>query len=204
MFDHLIEFEPDVFNNSPQSVLDTDKVTPAQALDAKINTKDWLKELGAVDSDTITTQLDKDAARSTFANLLTNAPEQITHTAIAQIKTPEAVQHIVGMLTAYDWEFIHQAQQLRGYAVAKLVEETTNPSASIRLKALGLLGKVTEVGLFTDKIELKKESLTDTELDQRIKDKLSKFMGVVDIQEVQDVLETPDEGGHLSRLSNDD
>ena len=95
------------------------------------------------------------------------------------------------MLTAYDWEFIHQAQQLRGYAVAKLVEETTNPSASIRLKALGLLGKVTEVGLFTDKIELKKEHLTDTELDQRIKDKLSKFMGVVDIQEVQDVVEIP-------------
>jgi len=189
MFDHLIEFEPDVFNNTPETILDTDEVTPAQALDAKINTKDWLKELGAVDTQALTTQLDKDAARSTFANLLTNAPEQITHTAIAQIKTPEAVQHIVGMLTAYDWEFIHQAQQLRGYAVAKLVEETTNPSASIRLKALGLLGKVTEVGLFTDKIELKKESLTDTELDQRIKDKLSKFMGVVDIQEVQDVIE---------------
>jgi hypothetical protein len=191
MFDHLIEFEPDVFNNMPETILDTDEVTPAQALDAKINTKDWLKELGAVDTQALATQLDKDAARSTFGNLLTNAPETLTHTAIAQIKTPEAVQHIVGMLTAYDWEFIHQAQQLRGYAVAKLVEETTNPSASIRLKALGLLGKVTEVGLFTDKIELKKENLTDTELDQRIKDKLSKFMGVVDIQEVQDVLETP-------------
>jgi hypothetical protein len=189
MFDHLIEFEPDVFYNSPQSILDTDKVTPAQALDAKIKTKDWLKELGAVDTETLTTQLDKDAARSTFANLLTNAPEQITHTSIAQIKTPEAVQHIVGMLTAYDWEFINQAQQLRSYAVAKLVEETTNPSASIRLKALGLLGKVTEIGLFTEKIEVKKEVLTDNELDQRIKDKLSKFMGIVDIQEVTDVLE---------------
>jgi len=49
-----------------------------------------------------------------------------------------------------------------------------------------LLGKVTEVGLFTDKIEIKKDELTDTELDQRIKDKLSKFMGVVDILEVTD------------------
>jgi hypothetical protein len=187
MFDHLIEFEPDVFNNSSEHILDTDEVTPAQALDAKIKTKDWLAELGAVDSDTISTQLNQDAARSTFANLITNAPTQITHTTIAQIKTPEAVQHIVGMLTAYDWEFIHQAQQLRGYAVAQLVEETKNPSANIRLKALGLLGKVTEIGLFTDKIEVKKETLTDNELDQRIKDKLSKFMGVVDIQEVTDV-----------------
>jgi len=68
-----------------------------------------------------------------------------------------------------------------------LVEETKNPSANIRLKALWLLGKVTEIGLFTDKIEVKKETLTDNELDQRIKDKLSKFMGVVDIQEITDV-----------------
>ena len=73
--------------------------------------------------------------------------------------------------------------------MAQLVEETKNPSASIRLKALTALGKVTEVGLFTEKIEVKKEALTDNELDQRIKDKLSKFMGIVDIQEVTDVLE---------------
>jgi hypothetical protein len=186
MFDHLIEFEPEVFYNTPNTVLDTDEVTPAAALDAKIRTKDWLAELGAVDSDAIATDLDTQAARTTFANLVTSSPDAASHTAIAQIKTPEAVRHIVGMLTAYDWEFVHQAKELRGYAVAKLVEETTNPSASIRLKALGLLGKVTEVGLFTDKIEIKKDELTDTELDQRIKDKLSKFMGVVDILEVTD------------------
>ena len=186
MFDHLIEFEPEVFYNTPQTVLDTDEVAPAAALDAKIKTKDWLAELGAVDSDALATDLDTQAARTAFANLVTSSPDAASHTAIAQIKTPEAVRHIVGMLTAYDWEFVQQAKELRGYAVAKLVEETTNPSANIRLKALGLLGKVTEVGLFTDKIEIKKDELTDTELDQRIKDKLSKFMGVVDILEVTD------------------
>ena len=192
MFDHLIEFEPEVFYNTPQTVLDTDEVAPAAALDAKIKTKDWLAELGAVDSDALATDLDTQAARTAFANLVTSSPDAASHTAIAQIKTPEAVRHIVGMLTAYDWEFVQQAKELRGYAVAKLVEETTNPSANIRLKALGLLGKVTEVGLFTDKIEIKKDELTDTELDQRIKDKLSKFMGVVDILEVTDADPIPE------------
>ena len=186
MFDHLIEFEPQVFYNTEADVLDTDEVAPAAALDAKIKTKDWLAELGAVDSDALATDLDTQAARNAFASLVTSSPDAASHTAVAQIKTPEAVRHIVGMLTAYDWEFVQQAKELRGYAVAKLVEETTNPSANIRLKALGLLGKVTEVGLFTDKIEIKKDELTDTELDQRIKDKLSKFMGVVDILEVTD------------------
>jgi hypothetical protein len=84
------------------------------------------------------------------------------------------------MLTAYDWEFIQQAKELRGYTVAKLVEETQHPNANIRLKALGLLGKVTEVGLFTEKIEVKKTDLTEDEIDKKLKEKLARFMDVTD------------------------
>jgi len=73
------------------------------------------------------------------------------------------------------------ARELRGYTVAKIVEETQSPNANIRLKALGLLGKVTEVGLFTEKIEVKKAEMTDDELDNRIKDKLNRLMDVVDV-----------------------
>ena len=109
---------------------------------------------------------------------------------LIQLKTPEAVRHITGMLTAYDWEFVQQAKELRGYTVAKLVEETQNPNANIRLKALGLLGKVTEVGLFTDKVEIKKTDLTEAEIDAKLKEKLAKFMDVSDAEviDVEDVL----------------
>ena len=92
------------------------------------------------------------------------------------------------MLSAYDWEFIQQAKQLRGYAVAKILEDCEHPTASIRLKALALLGKVTEVGLFTDKIEVKKTDLTEAEIDAKLKEKLAKFMDVSDA-EVIDVEE---------------
>jgi hypothetical protein len=184
MFEHLINFDPEVQTASPKDTLATEKVSPAAALDAKINTNDWLTRMGAVDLDTITQPLDTKAARAAFANLVSASPEEITHTALANIKTPAAVQHLVGMLTAYDWEFIAQAKELRGYTVAKIVEETQSTNASIRLKALTLLGKVTEVGLFTEKIEVKKADLTDTELDQRIKEKLNRFMQVVDVIDV--------------------
>ena len=183
MFEHLIDFDPEVLPNRPRPVEAVKKADPTSLLNAKINTTDWLTKMGAVDSTELATALDTKAAQETFANIVSASPEEITHTALAQVKTPAAVQHLVGMLTAYDWEFVHQAKELRGYTVAKLVEETQNPNANIRLKALGLLGKVTEVGLFTDKIEIQKESLTDTELEQRIKEKLNRFMGVVDIQE---------------------
>jgi hypothetical protein len=40
--------------------------------------------------------------------------------------------------------------------------------------------------LFTEKIEVKKTELTDSDLEHRIKEKLNRFMGVVDIEEAVD------------------
>jgi len=84
-------------------------------------------------------------------------------------------------LTAYDWQFVEQAQHIRGMAVAKILEETDHPDARIRLKALELLGRVTEVGLFTDRIEVKKSDLSDVELDERIKQKLEAMQKTIEV-----------------------
>ena len=157
---------------------------PGEVLSAQVATASWLQELGAPPDDEVIDALEKADARKAFQALTTNTDTIEQKAALVQLKTPEAVRHITGMLTAYDWEFIEQAKELRGYTVAKLVEETQNPNANIRLKALGLLGKVTEVGLFTDKIEVKQVEMTDAEVEQRIKDKLNKFMGVIDVVDI--------------------
>jgi hypothetical protein len=186
MLDHLIDFEPEV-NDHFGKPTPLEKEHPADVIDAKVNTVEWLKGLGAADTQTVVNQAEVQAARASFTNLISSAPAEITHEHLTQIKTPAAVQHLVGMLTAYDWEFVHQARELRGYTVAKLLEECENPNANIRLKALGLLGKVTEVGLFTDKIEIKKTDLTDEEIDKKLKDKLAKFMNVTDAEPIEDI-----------------
>lgn len=186
MLEHLIYFEPEVATHSGKPT-PLEKEHPADVIDAKVKTADWLKSMGAVDTDTVVTQAEVQAARASFTNLVSSAPAEITHEHLTQIKTPAAVQHLVGMLTAYDWEFVQQARELRGYTVAKLLEECENPNANIRLKALGLLGKVTEVGLFTDKIEVKKTDLTDEEIDKKLKDKLAAFMGVQDAEPIEDI-----------------
>jgi len=77
---------------------------------------------------------------------------------------------------------MEQAKELRGYAVSQILEETKHPDARIRLKALDMLGRVTEVALFTDRMEIKKTQMSDTEIDAKIKEKLNKFMGVVDAE----------------------
>ena len=202
MLDHLIDFDPEV-SDDLQDFTPLNKAGIADTVDAKINTNNWLKELGAVDTDTITNELETQAARTSFANIVSAAPSEITHQALAEVKTPAAVQHLVGMLTAYDWEFVSQAKELRGYAGAKILEDCENPSANIRLKALALLGKVTEVGLFTEKIEVKKAELSDDELDQRIKDKLNKFMDVVDVLSNNDDITDLETNGSIEAHESD-
>ena len=181
MLEHLLNFQPEVISSTgaPPPV---EKTTPVQALDGKINTADWLKSMGAPDKEAVVTELEKTQARETFTALTTNAPTADAHAMVAHLETPEAVRHLTSMLTAYDWEFIQQAKELRGYAVAKILEECEHPTASIRLKALALLGKVTEEDLFTDKVEVKKVELTEDEVDRKLKEKLAKFMDVTDAE----------------------
>lgn len=189
MLDHLLNFDPEVTPNS-EAPPPVERVSPSQAMNAKITTADWLKDMGAPDTDTVVSELEKVHAREAFTALTTGAPIKDQHALVSTIETPAAVRHLTSMLTAYDWEFVNQAKELRGYAVAKILEDCENPNANIRLKALGLLGKVTEVGLFTDKIEVKQTAMSDAEVEQRIKDKLNKFMGVID---VIDVATSPDD-----------
>lgn len=183
MLDHLLNFEPEVLPTT-EAPAPASKASPVEELNAKITTADWLKEMGAPDSDEIVSELEKQQARETFSALTSAAPIKTQKDLVTRLETPAAVRHLTGMLTAYDWEFIHQAKELRGYAVAKILEECESSNANIRLKALGLLGKVTEVGLFTEKIEVKQEKLSDSDLDQRIKEKLNRFAGVVDVIDV--------------------
>ena len=187
MLDHLINFDPEVLPTA-EAPPPVDKSSPVQTLNAKINTSDWLKSHGIPDAQELVSELEKTHAREAFTALTTAAPITTQHEMVTKLETPAAVRHLTGMLTAYDWEFVNQAKELRGYAVAKILEDCEHPNANIRLKALGLLGKVTEIGLFTEKIEVKKTGLTEQEIDAKLKEKLAKFMNVSDA-EILDVVE---------------
>lgn len=187
MLEHLIamDFEPDVCELDDESA-PVAKASPQEIVNAQSNTADWLSKFGNKPETEVITHLEQQDARQAFSALTTPVSAEEAKTKLLELQTPPAVRHLVGMLTAYDWEFVSQAKSLRGYAVAKILEEVENPSANIRLKALGLLGKITEVGLFTEKIEVKKTDLTEDEIERKLKEKLAKFIGVEDA-EVTDV-----------------
>lgn len=121
------------------------------------------------------------AAHAAFHAMTTPATDDEKRTALVEMRMPEQVQKITAMLTAYEWEFVNQARELRSFVVGRLVEETKDAKGSIRLKALELLGKVTEVGLFTEKVQVATPEVPDEELDARIKERLAKLRGVLDV-----------------------
>ena len=181
MLDHLLDFEPPVVEATGKDVSGLDRATPDQILNAQVNTTKWLEKLGVEDDQKILQEAEAKAARTVFAALANNATPTETKNQLTLLKTPESVRHLVTLLSAYDWEFVEQAKQMRGMAVAKIIEETNHPDARIRLKAIEMLGRVTEVALFTDRLEVKKTDLTDAEIDQKLQDKLDKLLNVIDV-----------------------
>jgi len=182
MFEHLISFEPPVVEATGKDVSGLDKTAPDQILNAQVNTTKWLEQLGVEDDHKILQEAEAKAARTVFAALTNNTAPLDTKTQLTLLKTPESVRHLVSMLSAYDWEFVEQAKQMRGMAVAKIIEETNHPDARIRLKAIEMLGRVTEVALFTDRVAVTKTDMTDAEIDKKLQDKLDTLLNVIDAE----------------------
>lgn len=109
--------------------------------------------------------------------------------AVLTLKTPAAVQHHVAMLSQYDWDFVEQAKELRGFVVAKLLEEVKHPDARIRLRSLELIGKISEVAAFTERSEVVHKHEGASEIEERLRAKLKSLLPPV--QEVETIAPRP-------------
>jgi hypothetical protein len=199
--EHLVsasaaDFVPDILSdNAPFTP--TESLTPAQTLSAQHKTSQWLKDFEDEDDD-ILSEAQQEKITETFDALIKADPR--SKQKLLQLDLPEEIRAAVGMVTAYQWKFVEQAEELRSMAVANIVKEVHHPDARIRLKALELLGKVTEVALFTDRVQIKNEDVSDEELDARIKEKLGKYMGAVDVVDVEEPgQEEPEQHGEEDR-----
>lgn len=188
ILDHLVSAAAADF--APETLPDGDLFVPVkdlsvkETIDAQVNTADWLKEI-TDDDDEVLDRAQEQRVGEAFGALITQNPQ--AKDKFLELELPEEVKSAVSMVTAYQWKFVEQAQELRSMSVAKIVKETDHPDARIRLKALELLGKVTEVALFTDRVEVKKTELSDAELEAQIKKKLEKYMGVIEVTEIEEI-----------------
>jgi hypothetical protein len=99
------------------------------------------------------------------------------------METPEGAYHVNSILTQYDMDVVHDAKRLRHYVTNRLVLESENPDPRIRMKALELLGKVSDVGLFTERTEITVNNRSTVDLENSLRDKLRRLMGTEDAEE---------------------
>ena len=88
------------------------------------------------------------------------------------LNTPLQIQKINALLNTYDVAIIEDSRRIRNYVINRLVEESDNPDPRVRLKAVELLGKVTEVAAFTERTEIRASNTTEEELNAAIEERL--------------------------------
>ena len=113
MLDHLIDFHPPVDVYERKAVRGLDASSPEEILNAQVKTTEWLESMGVDSDQKVLEKAQATAARKVFSALATAQPVAETKHQLTQLKTPEAVRHLVTMLSAYDWEFVEQAKELR-------------------------------------------------------------------------------------------
>ncbi len=109
------------------------------------------------------------------------------------VNTPMGAVYVNSLLTAYDMEVVKDSKRLRHYVTNKLVIETENPDARIRMRALELLGKISDVGLFTERTEITVNNRSTVELENSLRDKLRKLLNPNAVEEARIIVpaETP-------------
>jgi hypothetical protein len=123
-----------------------------------------------------------------YAEDPTSASKAMTDKRMGQM-TPTALRAIDRQLKTFSQNIVEDAQQVRTYVTNKLLEETDNPDPRIRIKALELLGKISDVGLFAEKSEVTVTHRTSDELRESLRAKLSRLVNPADDVIDADIIE---------------
>lgn len=93
-----------------------------------------------------------------------------------ELESRPVAERIGAMLQEYNSQIVADAAELRQVTINKLLDLTMCGDPRIEIKATELLGKVSDVGLFTEKTEITVTYNSVSDIDNAIKDKIRKMM----------------------------
>jgi len=115
------------------------------------------------------------ALTAAYANDPDKASRAMTPAKMAQM-TPASLLAVRDYLDEYGRAVVQQAVEVRHLVTNRLLEESRNPDPRIRIRALELLGKHCDVGLFSDRSEVTITHQTTDELRERLREKLQRLV----------------------------
>jgi succinate dehydrogenase flavin-adding protein (antitoxin of CptAB toxin-antitoxin module) len=150
-----------------------------------------IREIVELGGEVEVTQQDRQEARAAMAD---DKPVKITE------KNAGQLVHLEAILSEYDRDLLNVTTRLRSFVTNKLLLETVDEDPKIRIKALELLGKITNVGLFSERIDINVTHRTIEQVDQELDQMLEKYLG--DVEEVE--TETAEELDSLLAMSDEE
>lgn len=134
-------------------------------------------------------EIEKDVAATLLNSYAENAEKTskaVTNSRISSM-TPASLVQTHEILQEFGQLIATRAAEIRNTVVNKLILETENPDARIRIQALVNLGKMTDIGLFTDRKEITITHQNADELREKLREKLNVLKknaeGVYEVEE---------------------
>lgn len=164
---------------------DTPYIDLKERAEYACNTADKLSEHGL---DITPTKEDKDAAAKlaiAYADNPEKTSKKVTSKKAATL-TPASLLMTNSILQEFGHSVVESAVQIRHLITNKLVLEAENPDPRVRIRALELLGKISDVALFAEKSEVTITHQTTEDIKDKLRAKLAKLVNPE--SEVQDAV----------------
>ena len=176
-----IQLEPDIGVPYEPAVKYVDLVERATAA---CNTVETLEQYGAAFPIEEEDRMMAATLATAYAGDPEKASKQIGNTTAASLR-PASMVLTNKILTEFSHEIVAQSVHIRNLVTNKLILMTESPDARIKIKSLELLGKISDVGLFTDKTEVTVTHQSTDDLRSRLKRKLHRL--ILPDEEITDV-----------------
>jgi len=175
----MITIEPSKEHPIPFDLSEEKPKTLSDSIAIAANTADMIDSLGgSIDF----SEQDEQAARELIkGQVKTTTPQHVTQ--------PGVAKRAAAILKRYDYQAIEDAQQARSFITNKLIELADCGDAKIEIKALELLGKHSDIGIFTERSEITIHHRSSVELENSIKERIKRLLNsdMIDIVPLDDL-----------------
>jgi hypothetical protein len=175
----MIEIQPTTEHPLPFDLSDEQPKTHKDGIAIAVNTTAALESLGpSIDYE------DKDLHKTAELFNGTDKPNAPKHIQVAAEAKAASV-----LIKKFDFQAFADIQQARTYITNKLVTLSDCGDAKIEIKALELLGKHSDIGLFTERSEITVHHTTSKGLEDSIKERIKRLMNadVTDVTPLDDL-----------------
>jgi hypothetical protein len=162
----MLNIEPTAEHSIPFDLSDEQPKTHADSVAIAVNTVDFIEQLdGCIDYD--------NKSLEQAGKLIVGTEKSATPKTVSVSSEAKAASVLV---KKFDFQAFSDQIQARNFITNKLITLADHGDPKVELKALELLGKHSDIGLFTERSEITIHHTTSSSLENSIKERIKRLM----------------------------